>query len=129
MRIRTLYVDDSPDLVRLYTMLIGRESDLECAGSLPSADQLVEEVVRTKPDVVILDLTMPGRDPLEAVRELAVVAPAVRVIAFSGHDDDDTIDAVFKAGAWDMVSKNEDPYEVLAAIRRTAAAASRPHLP
>jgi len=66
---------------------------------------------------VVLDLTMPGPDPVEAIRVLAERAPSCRVIAFSGYDDPETKDEVCRAGAWGLVSKHGEPRDLLRAIR------------
>ena len=119
--IRVLCVDDSPDVIRMLQITIGREADLECTGALSSADHLIEKATADQPDVVLLDLTMPGRDPLEAVAEMARSMPDIRVLVFSGFDDQAHVDAVFQAGAWGLVSKNAEISAILAAIRQVAA--------
>lgn len=119
-RIRVLCVDDSADIADLYATVISGESDMEVVGTLSSADRLSEEAVRVRPQIVLLDLTMPGKPPLDALSELGDVAPETRVIVFSGYDDPETKDQVFDAGAWELVSKHDDVSAVLAAIRRVA---------
>src|SRR5262245_14680380 len=69
-RIRVLLVDDVRDITMALQRCIEGEPDMEAVGTLESADHLVAEVERTHADVVLLDMTMPGKDPLEAVREL-----------------------------------------------------------
>ncbi len=118
--ISVLCVDDSADIRDLYRQLIDAEPDLRCVGTLEGAEGLVEEVVRTEPDVVLLDLTMPGPDPLSAVEELSRRRPETRVLLFSGYDDAETADAALDAGAWGLVSKHGDSDRVLAAIRAVA---------
>ena len=115
-----LCVDDSPDISNLCRRLIDAESDMRCLGVLDRADGLLEKVLATKPDVVLLDLTMPGKDPIMAVRELAAAAPWCRVLAFSGHDDYQRVMAITEAGAWGLISKGADPLQLTSAIRRVA---------
>ena len=117
---RVLCVDDSPDIAALCQRLVEVEADMECAGVLESADALVETVLAQRVDVVLLDLTMPGKDPLMAVREVAVAAPKCRVLAFSGYDDAVRVDAFVEAGGWGLVSKDSDPGAIIEAIRRVA---------
>jgi DNA-binding NarL/FixJ family response regulator len=121
VRTRVLCVDDSVDLVVMLARMINGQPDLENVGGMASADGLSDEVERRRPDVVVLDLNMPGSPPLAAIRELAVRAPQCRVITYSGHDDDATICAALDAGAWEHISKNRDPFDILHAIRRVAA--------
>ena len=120
-RTRVLCVDDSVDLTRATGKLINTQADLENAGALHSADGLLEEVKRRRPDVVLMDLTMPGPPPIEAVAQLARQAPWCRVVVYSGHSDEELIDSAFRAGARAFTSKGKDPLEVLEVIRRVAA--------
>lgn len=113
-----LVVDDSDDIASLYRNLIDQEPDLECVGTLPDADKLVEAVQERRPNLVLLDLSMPGRSPLEVVRELAERCPETRVVFLSGYDDPDTVQAVLDAGAWGLASKHGSPPEVLSVLRR-----------
>jgi DNA-binding NarL/FixJ family response regulator len=74
----------------------------------------------------MLDLTMPGRPPLDALRDLCTAVPETRVIAFSGHDDQRTTDEAIRAGAWELISKHCDPVDVINAIRRVALLGRHP---
>ncbi len=119
--IRVLCVDDSRDITEMYRSFIDEESDMCCVGMLGDAAALVAEVERTGATVVLLDLTMPGPDPLGVVRQLNEVRPDVRVLAFSGYDDESTVTAALDAGAWGLVSKHGRHEEVLTGLRRIAA--------
>lgn len=115
--IKVLIVDDSVDLVAAFSLLIRRESDLQVVGALHSADDVLPVVAQLCPDVVVMDLTMPGKDPLEAIRELSRAAPDCVVLACSGYDDPDTVSAALKAGARRCVSKHDDVDRLIGAIR------------
>jgi DNA-binding NarL/FixJ family response regulator len=119
-RVKVLCVDDSHDIVQLYSRMVNGEPDMCCVGTLGQADALADEVERTQADVVVLDLSMPGRDPLEALSDLSRQIDRVRTIVFSGYDDAQTVDAALNAGAWGLVSKHANPMEVIEAIRRVA---------
>jgi DNA-binding NarL/FixJ family response regulator len=117
-RTRVLLADDSPSITELYESLVGREDDLECVGTLDSASDLEGAITRLRPDVVVVDLTMPGKNPVEAIRDAAVRFPDCRFIAFSGYDDPQTRDEVLGAGACALVSKHDDPTRLVEEIRR-----------
>lgn len=131
--IRVLCVDDNRALTEVLRRVIDAQPDLRCVGCLASANDLLAEVRRlctspaqTPPDsatplVIILDATMPGKDPLEAVGELAAAFPQARTIIYSGHDDRWFIDRAIDAGAWGCVSKSDDPAAVTRAVRKVAA--------
>jgi DNA-binding NarL/FixJ family response regulator len=120
--ISVIVVDDNADFVSMLATLIDGESDMVCAGTLASADTLLETVVEIKPDVVLLDLTMPGRKPLDAVAEASQRVPDSRIIVLSGYDDQATVDRAVDQGAWGFVSKHGDVPDILRSIRAVAAA-------
>lgn len=132
-KIRVLFVDDNRDLLTVLRMVINAETDMRCVGGLASADHLVAEVrrlcthpPRPTPDaaaqlVVILDATMPGKDPLEAMSELAAAFPQVRTIIYSGHAGPVFIDRAINAGAWGYVSKRHEPAVIIRAVREVSA--------
>jgi len=118
---RVLCVDDNSDIALVLQMLIDAEPGMECVGCLQSADHLREEIGRIHPDIVLLDATMPGKNPLDAMGELRAVCPEVKIIVFSGRDTPEFIDKVINSGAWGYVSKNEEPGAIIHAIIAVAA--------
>jgi DNA-binding NarL/FixJ family response regulator len=75
-------------------------------------------VERTKPDLVVLDLRMPGMDGLTCIRHLGERFPEVRTAVLSGHDSDEMIEAALRVGANAFISKTIDPADLPAALRR-----------
>lgn len=118
-KIRVLFVDDDPKLRRLWTRVLEQQDDMTVVTALATADDLPAHVP-DGPAVVLLDLTMPGRHPLDALTEINQNNPDCRVILYSGHSDPDTIRKALEAGAWGMVDKTTPPEEVLQAIRTVA---------
>ncbi|HYF13437.1 MAG TPA: response regulator transcription factor [Phycisphaerales bacterium] len=118
--IRVLCVDDNTDLAEVVCAAIGAEPDMESVGTLHSANDLRREVESRQPDVVLIDLTMPGENPLAAIADAARHCPKTRAIVMSGHDDPATIDAATDSGAWGFVSKNGDMERIFHAIRAVA---------
>lgn len=121
--IRVLCVDDAEDVCEMIGRCIALESDMQVVGSLRSADRLLEEVDQRSADVVILDLSMPGKDPLEALHELMAGTTGAQVITFSGRDDAGTREKAIRAGAAEHLSKDGDIPTLLGAIRRAARGA------
>ena len=118
--ITVLSVDDSPQMGRLLHRLFDQETDMKSLGNLLSADQLVDEVRRLSPRVVLLDLGMPGRDPLDAVREIAACSPETRVIVFSGHSDPGVAESALSFGASAFLVKGCDMDLIVHTVRRVA---------
>lgn len=118
--IKILCADDSPQLIAALGRLFASQSDMQLVGSLDRADNLVHEVTQRLATLVMMDLSMNGQEPLLAIRELAAALPEVRVVVYSGHNDEDSIGSAVAAGAWGYVDKGERPAAVLEAIRRVA---------
>jgi DNA-binding NarL/FixJ family response regulator len=120
-RLKILCVDDSPRLTAAFVKLIALQPDMEPVGVLHRADGLVAEAAQRRPDIVLLDLTMEGQDPIAALAEMTDRDDHVRVIVFSGVSDERLIEEAMNAGAWGYVDKAQDPGRVLDAIRRVGA--------
>lgn len=118
--IKILCVDDSPQLTAALEKLFAAQADMQSVGVLHRADDLVKEASERQADVVLLDLTMDGQDPVGAIQELARQKPQMRVVVFSGLSDEDSIGRAIAAGAWGYVDKGELPTAILAAIRSVA---------
>lgn len=119
--IRILCVDDNPFVSDAIERRLRHEPGFEWLGRLESADELVAEVGRLRPHVVLLDIDMPGKDSFEALEELSSTHEEVRTVMLSGYVRPDYIDRAVEAGAWGYLSKNERPESILASIRNVAA--------
>src|SRR5438552_18978662 len=118
--IRVLCVDDNPELVDGLQIKLALEHDIECVGHAHTADQLVEDVREAQPDIVLLDIDMPGRESLEVLGELTAACPEARVIILSGYVREDFINRALDSGAWGYVAKSEEPDVIVSAIRSVA---------
>lgn len=117
---RVLVADDHP-VVRqgLKALLQSLGHDVVALAS--DGGEAVREAVVTRPEVVLLDLQMPGMDGLTALRELARVAPAVKVCVLTLHDDDETVFAAVAAGASGYLLKGAEQEDIDRAVRGLAA--------
>ena len=119
--IRVLCVDDNRLMAEALERRLAIETRLQWAGWLEEPGSAGAVIAQSKPDIVLLDIDMPGHDPFALLAELARTAPDVRVIMFSGHVRTDYINKAVDGGAWGYVSKNEGLDEVMNAILRVAA--------
>ncbi|MHC4407979.1 MAG: response regulator [Planctomycetota bacterium] len=117
---KVLCVDDHAFLAEGLRSKISLESDMDFVGWLPDATNLVKEVEERKPDVVTLDIEMPGPDPFEALSAVTRRCPDARVIVLSAYIRDRYLDAAVESGAWGFLSKADDPDTIVQAIRRVA---------
>lgn len=124
-KIRVLLADDHPVLRMGLVELLKQEPDIEVVGEAADGQAAVDLSVRVEPDVVLMDVTMPIVDGVEATRQLAARLPQVRVIGLSMHEEEDLAAAMRAAGAVAYMSKSGPTSAVLAAIRRSAWATER----
>lgn len=114
-------MDDNPLVVDALSLKLGLSGGFEWLEPVSDAGDLSEQVKRQRPDVVMLDLDMPGRDPIEALEDLVSRQPEARVVIFSGHTRPDLIERAVDAGAWGFVSKHAGVETIVDALRRVAA--------
>lgn len=119
--IRLMCVDDNELLAAAIEKRIGLEPYLQWAGWVSETDDLLDRLADARPDVILLDIDMPGRSAFELIGDLAQVAPQIRVIIFSGHVRGEYIDRAIEAGAWGYVSKSDGIDEVLGAVTRVGS--------
>ena len=119
--IRVLVADDHPvvrsGLVGLLTSLEG----FDVVAVAVDGREAVREAVLHRPHVALMDLHMPGTDGFDAIRELARVAPSVRVCVLTMYDDDDSLFAAVRAGAHGYLLKGAEQEEIARAVRAVAA--------
>ncbi|SEF85174.1 DNA-binding response regulator, NarL/FixJ family, contains REC and HTH domains [Thermomonospora echinospora] len=119
--IRILLVDDQ-HLVRMgLRMLCESAPDLEVVGEAADGRDVQRLVTELQPDVVLMDLRMPGVDGITATRRIMQARPASRVVALTTFGDDDHLYPALAAGAFGFLVKDSPPEELLAAIRKAAA--------
>jgi DNA-binding NarL/FixJ family response regulator len=118
--LRVLCVDDHPILVEGIRARLKLEPGLELVGELSSADNLVAEVKKHTPDIVLMDVAMPGLDPFAAATDLRRHCPEAKTVFLSAHIRDHYLDAAFQAGAWGYLYKGDDIEDIVEAIKRMA---------
>lgn len=118
--LRVLCIDDNPLVVDALALKLSLLGGFEWLVPVNDANCLMQAVESQRPDIILLDLDMPGRDPLDALKELARAGCASRVLIFSGHTRADLVERAIDAGAWGFVSKHSDVETIVAAIRSVA---------
>jgi DNA-binding NarL/FixJ family response regulator len=113
-----LIVDDHPMMREGLAQLINREKDLAVAGEADSAARAVEQTAQLKPDLVIVDITLPGRSGLELIRDLHAVHPAALVLVVSMHEESLYAERVLRAGGRGYVMKQAGGKKLMEAIRQ-----------
>ncbi len=117
---RVVIVDDHPVFRDGLAGLLNTLPDVEIVGSVGSAEEALEAVHDVTPDVVLMDLNLPGASGVEATRQVLVTAPATAVLVITMVDDDDSVLAALQAGARGYILKGASADEISAAIRTVA---------
>ncbi|MDF9816012.1 response regulator transcription factor [Streptomyces sp. SPB162] len=121
MTIRVLLVDDEPLLRMAFTMVLDAQPDMEPVGEAADGAEAVRRTLALRPDVVLMDVRMPGMDGIEATGRIVGSCPETRVLILTTFDLDEYAFAGLRAGASGFLLKNALPEELLAAIRSVAA--------
>ena len=117
--IRVLVADDEETVVDVLRALIGSDPSLRFVGAAHNAEDAIELTVRERPDVVLLDVRMPGGGGLRATREITKRCAPTKVVALSAHEDSDTVIGMISAGASAYVPKGDSTDKILRTIHRT----------
>ncbi|MBT9595476.1 MAG: response regulator transcription factor [Vitreoscilla sp.] len=118
--IRVMLVDDHA-LVRMGFRMLLADAQVEVVAEVESGEQACIEYPRVTPDVVVMDLSMPGMGGLEAVRRLLAQDPKARVLVLSAHEDTAHPRRVLRAGALGYLTKRSAPDALIAAVTAVAA--------
>ena len=125
--IRVMIVDDNPRFRELLRSLLVRDNQIVVVGEAESGDTVVEITELTSPDVVLMDLSMPGVDGLEATLQLKSRFPGVEVVMLSATDDDHAIGAMLAGGASRFLHKSTPAAEIVRTLKEgPRIPASRP---
>lgn len=120
MTVRVAVVDDQ-SLMRAAFRTILESSGIVVVGEAGDGDAAVELVRQHRPDVVLMDIRMPGRDGIDATAEIAAAHPASRVLVLTTFDQDDLLYGALAAGAAGFLLKNSSPEELVRAVHLVAA--------
>ena len=121
MSIRVLIVDDHAVVRSGLRLVLEREDDLDVVGEAGSADEGVRVARLEKPDVVLLDVVMPGRSGIEAAADVIEASGGAKLLVLSMQDDPSYVREAFASGASGYLLKEAADVEVVQAIREVAA--------
>jgi DNA-binding NarL/FixJ family response regulator len=116
-KLRILLADDHAVVRAGLRMIITSQPDMEVVGEAADGREAIQQAERLRPDVVVLDLTMPGLDGLSALGVIREKAPGAKILVLTMHDDEGYLRRVLSTGASGYVVKKAADMELLAAIR------------
>lgn len=120
--IRAVVVDDHP-IFRKGLIALLRANDIEVVGEAGSGLEALAVVADSVPDVVLMDVSMPDLDGIEATERIIAQSPSVRIIVITLHEDESTVAGALRAGASAFVTKQASPEQILAAVAAAAGGA------
>lgn len=112
-----LIADDHPVFRKGLRTLISLMPDVELVGEATSGEEAMTMAEQLQPDVILMDLQMPGIGGLEAIRQVVQTSPHIRILVVTMFEDDDTVFAALKAGARGYVLKDMEDEQIARAIR------------
>jgi DNA-binding NarL/FixJ family response regulator len=117
-RKKVMLVDDHPMLRAGLAEFINKQPDLEMCGEAGNAAEAMQQLPGFKPDLVLTDITMPGKGGIEFIKDLLALHPALPVLVVSMHDENIYAERVLRAGARGYIMKEAGGENLLAAIRQ-----------
>ena len=115
---RVLIVDDHPIFRAGLTSLVNLETELAVCGEANDAAQAMHALEKLHPDLVLLDMSLPGKGGLELLKDIRAIAPQMPVLIISMHDETLYAERVIKAGGRGYIMKQEGPEKIVQAIRK-----------
>jgi DNA-binding NarL/FixJ family response regulator len=115
--IKVVIFEDNTNLRRGLIALINGSDGFECAGAFGNCDNLIKNITDSKPDVVLMDIKMPGMDGIEAVKILKLQFPEIKILMETIFEDDEKVFQCICNGAEGYILKNTPPVQILEAIR------------
>ena len=119
--LRILLADDHATVRQGLKLLIDSQSDMGVVGEAADGNGVLEQAEALKPDIIVMDISMPGMNGFIATRMLKRAQPDVAIVALTRHDDDTYLEELLRAGASGYVLKQSAPMEFLQAIRAVAS--------
>ncbi len=116
-KLRILIVDDHGIVRAGVRSLLEGQPDIEVVGEAAGGEEAIEKALQLRPELVLMDIAMPGMNGIEATRRVKKELPDVSVLVLSMHDDEEFFFPVLRAGASGYILKEAEPQELLYAIR------------
>jgi DNA-binding NarL/FixJ family response regulator len=120
-RTRCLAVDDHPTVRQGLTLLFRGADDLELVETAETGEEALDAIERLQPEVVIMDVRLPGIDGISAVKRIHQAVPSVKLVMFSAYGDKRLLSDAIAAGARGYVMKGSPPEDLLRAVRTVNA--------
>ncbi len=115
--VRVFLVDDQAMIRAAFRSLLDEHADFEVVGDCGEARVAIEEIAQSRPDVVLLDITMPGLSGIDAIPLIKKASPVTRIVMLTHHEGESFVEQALKAGAQGYLSKDSEPAELAIALQ------------
>ena len=115
--IRVIAFDDNKDLRDMFHMLVDAQPDMVCVAVHPDLSQMMRDIDAAKPDVIVMDIQMPGMNGIEGVKAIRTRYPEARILMQTVFEDDDKVFNAICAGASGYILKTSNAQDMMQAIR------------
>jgi DNA-binding NarL/FixJ family response regulator len=112
-----MIVEDNQGLRHQLLQILGSAPDIRCAGAFNSAEAALPEILEQKPDIVLMDIKLPGMSGIQCVAEIKKAVPTIQIIMVTIYEDSERIFRALKAGASGYLIKSSPPEQLLESIR------------
>ena len=124
MNKKVAVVEDNPVLRGQLVQILGTAEDIRCVGAFASAEEALRQIPSKNPDVVLMDIKLPGMSGIECVAELKALMPELQIIMVTVYEDSESLFRALKAGANGYLVKSGPPKALLEAVRDVSAGGS-----
>ncbi|MEO7539897.1 MAG: response regulator transcription factor [Pyrinomonadaceae bacterium] len=120
-KLRILLAEDHQTVREGIKLLVNAQADMEVVGEVSDGELAIQEALRLRPDLVVMDISMPNMNGLKATKKLRSVYPEIKILTLTRHTDDGYLQQLIGAGANGYVLKQSAPTDLITAIRTVGA--------
>lgn len=120
-KLRVVLADDHPIMRKGLRLLVNEQADMEVVGEADNGREAIAVALRLRPDVVVMDVSMPELNGLKATEKLKELCPETKILTLTRHSDDGYLQQLLQAGSSGYVLKQSDPDELVRAIHAVAS--------
>lgn len=110
---RLAIVEDELNLLESMKLILGGEGEWKIVGAFSSAEEALEKLEESSPDIMLVDISLPGISGIELTKKIKALKPSIEIVMFSGLTDRTTIFSALKAGACGYISKGSTPRQII----------------
>src|SRR6266508_3983438 len=119
--IRVFVADDHAVVRRGIKQILADENDIEVSGEAANADEILSQIYKTETDILILDITMPGKNGLDVLIQVKQRKPGLHILILSMHPEEEVAIRAIKSGASGYLNKDSVPDELITAVRKISS--------